>query len=248
MSKITVTTFNVHFGERTKEISEAIKKNPNLRRSDVVMLQEVESHKHEGKKHRAERIAIQLGMRCAYAPARTIKGEDTHGLAILSKHPILSTEVVNLEYFKLGIISRTRIAQNAEILIGDQEVLFSNLHLDTRLNFPDRATQVNSILKELKSHRIKKVVIGGDLNTMPFLWARRTVPVFYSNQRRRLDDFMSKQGFENQLYKIGHTLKQGLVRFSLDAFYTRGVKVLDFGVERSVKVSDHKPVWVDIEI
>jgi endonuclease/exonuclease/phosphatase family metal-dependent hydrolase len=248
MPRITVTTFNVHFGERTKEIADAIKNNSNLSRSSVILLQEVESYKHEGK-HRAEKIAAHLGMEYSYVPARNIDNEDdTHGLAILSKYPILSTEVVNLEYFRLGLVSRTRIAQNAEIQIGGTEVLFSNLHLDTRLNFPDRATQINSIVAKLKSHRINKVLIGGDLNTMPFVWARRTVPVFYSNQRRRMDDFMSVHGFENQLYKIGHTLKQGIVRFSLDAFYSRGIKVLDFGVERSVKVSDHKPVWVDIEI
>jgi endonuclease/exonuclease/phosphatase family metal-dependent hydrolase len=247
MSKITVATFNVHFGKNTDKIASAIKENENLNRADVLLLQEIEAHSKE-EKERAHRIADKLGMHYIYAPARVIKKDDTHGLAILSIHPIKNHEVVQLDFFKLGIKSRTRIALNAEIEIGTEKVVVSNVHLDTRLNFPERAAQMLSVVRKLKQHHLKKIILGGDLNTIPFVWAKGAVPVGYDDQRRKLYDFMLEQGFKTKMGGIGYTIKSGPVKWSLDAIYTKGVLMQKCGVEHNVAISDHRPVWADIQI
>jgi endonuclease/exonuclease/phosphatase (EEP) superfamily protein YafD len=34
----------------------------------------------------------------------------------------------------------------------------------------------------------------------------------------------------------------------LDAIYARGVRVVDFGVEDTVRASDHLPLWADLSL
>lgn len=242
---LRISTFNVHFGKRTDQIVETIKENRNLSRADIFLLQEIEAYTKEGKE-RAHRIADGLEMFCKYAPARLVKDQGTHGLAILSRYPIKNHEVTQLEFYKLFRRSRTRIALNAEIDYKGRDVLISNVHLDTALNFAERSSQIYSVLKELKSSHIQKIILGGDLNTLPFRWAKNAVPYFYDNQVKKMYEFLKEHGFESAMQKLDYTLRHGPLKLSLDAIYTRGVAMSDFGVERTVRVSDHKPVWADV--
>ena len=244
---IKVATFNVHFGKRTEKIVKAIQENENLSQVDVLLLQEIEVRARE-EKERACRIADGLGMYWVYAPARRINDVDTHGLAILSKYPILNYEVIQLEFFKLLRKSRTRIALNAEIQVGDEKVLVSNVHLDTTLNFAARASQIYSLIKRLKEHHVQKIIVGGDLNTLPFRFFMNSFPYYYENQTHKMYNFLREHGFESLMQKVEYTLKQGPLKWSLDAIYTRGLHMTHFGVERAVNVSDHKPVWADIRL
>ena len=247
MPKITVATFNVHFGKQTQKIADIVRENQNLAKADIILLQEIESHEHEIIS-RAQKIADKLSMHHVYAPARIVKKTNTHGIAILSKYPIVASDIVQLDYFRLGFVSRTRIALNAEIEIGGEQVLVSNVHLDTRLNATDRIAQIYSIVRKLNEHRINKVVVAGDLNTMPFVWAKGILPVFYDDQRKKLYDFFQGHGYESKMEKLGYTHTFGPIRFSLDAIYAKGVRMERFGVEKNIKISDHRPVWADLVI
>ncbi len=251
ISKIRVATFNVYYAKNPGRIAAAIKENENLAGADVILLQEIEAHYTEAKA-RAQEIADLLGLYCLYAPARDVRSRTeilgTHGLAILTRFPIVSSEVLALKEYNLRYNSRKRIALNAVLNINGKLIQICNVHLDLRLNIDDRIAQAAEIIKNLNAHQIQKIIVGGDFNTVPIYWAGRMLPIFYARQKSKFNAFMHSRGFQTRLADIGYTMRQKLVRFSLDSIYTRGLDVSAFGIERQVEVSDHKPVWVDIEI
>ncbi len=251
IKKIRVATFNVYYGRDTEKIANAIRENENIAKADIILLQEIEAHYSEAKA-RAQAIADELGYTCLYAPARDVVSKEeivgTHGLAILTKFPITEYEVISLKEYDLRYNSRKRIALNAIVDIDGSLIQICNVHLDLRINIQERLDQIEDILEKLNAHHIQKIILGGDFNTVPIYWAGRVLPIFYSQQKSKFNAFVHSKGFQTRLADIGYTMHQKLVKFSLDSIYTKGLDVSAFGVERDVFASDHKPVWVDIEL
>lgn len=243
---LKIITFNVHFGKNIKAIANAFIRNKNLRDADIIFLQEIEHHKIEGLS-RAERLAAALGLKHAYVPAREIKAKGTHGLAILSRYDLANVKVIALPKHALLARSRPRIAMTATADVRGTRVMLANVHLDTTINSAERIAQVKVLIDELKKGRTQKIILGGDLNMLPFYFYR-SLPLFYRNQRKRLHEYFAKEGFSNHNESGGYTLKRGFVRFELDAIYARNIRTIRCGVERSVRVSDHKPVWLEVDL
>jgi endonuclease/exonuclease/phosphatase family metal-dependent hydrolase len=153
-----------------------------------------------------------------------------------------------LKEYKLAYNSRKRIALNAILEIHGELVQVCNVHLDLRINIKDRINQIADVLDKLNSHHIQKIIMGGDFNTVPIYWAGRMFPILYSRQRSKFNAFVHSKGFQTRLADIGYTMHQKIIKFSLDSIYTKGLDVSAFGIERDIKVSDHKPVWVDLEL
>lgn len=244
---IRLATFNVYYGRNPLKIAHAIRANKHLKRADVILLQEIEAYPDEAKE-RAREIAEALNFEFVYAPARETKRQGTHGLAILSRYPIKDSEIVPLPYYRSAFNSRKRIALNAIIDVGGKEVLISNVHLDLRINIKQRIEQARAVIKKLNAAKEQRIVMAGDFNTVPFYWLGRAVPIFYAGQRKKLNQYLKERGFETHLDEIGYTMNFAVLRLSLDSVYVKGVKIFNFGVERTVHVSDHKPIWVDIVV
>ena len=238
---LRVVTFNVHFAKYPDKLIKAIKNNEHLAEADLFLFQEIEAYPKEGQE-RAAIIAEALGMNYSYAPARA-KKDGTHGLATLSRHHISHSHVVSLPYFKL----RARIALNTTIKIEDETILVSNVHLDTRLNSKQRITQMDAVIKELKKESVAKVIIGGDLNTIPLYWLWGRIPIFYTNTRKKIHKHLEEAGFLSTKTKLGHTYRN-FVRFKLDAIYASSLEMTNSGVEKGIKVSDHRPLWADLKL
>src|SRR6185312_9717954 len=164
---IKIVTFNVHFGKDTKAIAAAFTEHENLRNADVILLQEIEHHQSEITS-RAERLADALGMKHAYVPARSLKNEDTHGLAILSKYDLTDVQMLKLPKHTLLYRTYQRIAMTAVAHIEGVEVKLANIHLDTRLSSAHRIGQMKVLVDALKKEHMKKIIVGGDLNMLPF--------------------------------------------------------------------------------
>ncbi len=243
---IRIVSFNVRFGENIKAIASAFTQNKDLREADIIFLQEIEHHKSETIS-RAEKLAAVLGLKHAYAPAREIKAKGTHGLAILSKYDLTNIETVALPTHSFLSRTQQRIAMTAIADIRGTRVTLANIHLDTRLNSGERIAQAKVLVDKLKKNPTQKIVVGGDFNMLPFYFYK-SLPVFYHNQKRRLHTYFTQEGFSCHCENEGHTFKRGFIQFQLDAIYTRNVKAIQCGVERSVKVSDHKPTWLDIDL
>ncbi len=245
--KIRIATFNVFYAKNYLIFADAIKQNTVLNGADIILFQEIEAYPEEGRE-RAQHIAWHLGMHYIYVPARDTDLGGTHGLAILSKYPIIESELIPLPFFNIHRHSRTRIAVNAIIDVNGKHILVSNVHLDTRLNINERTMQLGSLMKKIEEHQIKDVIIGGDFNTIPFRWAFRLMPYFYANQRKQLAKYFAEHNFQATLDRSLPTFASRFLRWSLDAIYSKNFDVLNAGVETNVKMSDHYPVWTDLAL
>jgi endonuclease/exonuclease/phosphatase family metal-dependent hydrolase len=243
---LRVVTFNVHYARKPIKIAEAIQKNPRLSEADIFLLQEVEFHEKEIIP-RAEAIASQLGFHYVYAPARDIPAIGSHGLAIVSRVKLEHTEIIKLPHYNI-LRPRTRIALLGTATIAGSKINICNVHLDTTLSFPRRIEQIGEVVQKLLKIPHGKIVLGGDFNTIPMKTVANKLPIFFENQKKRLHQYLSMQGFSTTTERIGYTLGRGLVRFQLDGIYTKNLNIIQSGVERSVKVSDHKPLWIDIKL
>jgi endonuclease/exonuclease/phosphatase family metal-dependent hydrolase len=234
---IRVVTLNVHFGKKTDNIVRAFTENDILRDADIIFFQEIEDHAAENIS-RAKKIGDALGFACAYAPARNLNRKDatigTHGLAILSKYPIVEVETIQLPRYKLFYRTRDRIALNATIRVKKDPIRLSNVHLDTRLSGLERISQVRPLLEYLKKDKVQKIILGGDFNT------------YRRGQKKKLHKYLEEEGFSIHCENAGHTLKKGFVRLELDGIYLRNIQGGYCGIEHSVHISDHKPVWIDV--
>ncbi|MFQ5662459.1 MAG: endonuclease/exonuclease/phosphatase family protein [Terriglobia bacterium] len=242
---VRLVTFNVHYARDLPRLVESIRTHPTLRTADVLLLQEIESHPSEGAS-RAHKLAHALRLNYVYAPARATDDGGTHGLAILSRFPLSEVEVFPLKQYNLGFNTRQRIALAATLDVAGRPLRLYNVHLDTRINTQERIEQLRSVVEAARQHRVSHAVIGGDFNTNPFRWLFHVLPVFRSNQAKGVDEFMKESGFETSFVSNGSTSRKPLLRMRIDSLYSRGLRVAAFGVERSVDVSDHFPLWMDI--
>lgn len=245
---LRVVTYNVERGADVAGLAELFATNPELSRADLFLLQEEESHPDEGTS-RAERLAEALGLEYAYLPAR-MKGDATHGLAILSSLPILDLERMDLPFAALTVAEAQRIAVSADIDLGDRRLRIINVHLDTVLNVTDRIVQLRPAVIDAPA----QVLVAGDFNTNDWLWTGSAVPLLPSNsvadtrQAPILDEYMRVLGFATPCADIGPTEHMPPVEFRLDAFFVRGLAVGPCHIDRSVNLSDHWPLWIDVTV
>lgn len=239
---LRVASFNVHYGGDVAGIARAIEADPELRGSDVLLLQEIESYPGDV---RAEKLAARLGLHFIYGPARP-KKNGSHGLAILSRHPLRDAEVIALPRYHLGWGTQRRVALAATVEWNGADVRVVNVHLDTRLTPAQRYHQMGPVLERAAGH--PRVVIGGDVNTIsciPRLLPRWPIAVPGTSQAPAFDAFMHEHGYTAPFRRIGWT---GPLRQRLDAIFVRGLSVGAFDKEDDVRVSDHIPLWADVAL
>ncbi len=240
---VTLVTYNVHFGKKTTSLRDLFRHHPLLHKADIILFQEIEDRRVEGIA-RAERIARSLGYHCVYAPARTVRSKGTHGLATFSRFPIESFDITQLGFYKQLFRSRQRIALNTIIRVNNKRVQICNIHLDVRLNLPERIAQIAPVLRELKKTPADGVILAGDLYIAPLRGTRGGRPLFYDKQRTKFESYLVSPGFGLQSAHLGATMSRGLLRFHLDGMATHDLTVLDSGIVEDVTISDHRPLWL----
>lgn len=243
-ARLRIVSFNVHSAPDVPALAESIRSNPGLRDADIFLIQEIEDHESEGKS-RARRLAELLKLNFVYAPARRTDDGGTHGLAILSRFPLKNIEVLPLPQFDLKYNTRPRIALAATVDLAGRPLRLHNLHLDTRINAAQRLEQLRPVVEAARRQPLAQVIVGGDFNTNPVRWAFSVLPVFRSDQAGAVDDFMKENGFATPLAESSST-SNSFFKVRLDSIYLRGLVARQAAVERTVEVSDHFPVWVDI--
>jgi endonuclease/exonuclease/phosphatase family metal-dependent hydrolase len=247
---VRVVSFNVEKGADVDGLARAIRSTPGLAGGTIFLLQEIESHPGEGGS-RASRLAAALGMGYAYTPER-IEGDGTHGPAILSPWPLEHVQIMALPYADLAFSRAPRIALAAEVHVGDAVLHVIDLHLDTRLNATERILQMRPAVKDAPW----PAIVGGDLNTNPYAWvadgALPEVPtdsVVDTDQAPVIDDYMRHIDYATPTAGLGPTQSfAGIVDSRLDSIYVRGMSCVPGAVERSVTISDHFPLWIDVTL
>lgn len=240
---LRVMTYNVHL-ESAAAIIKAIENNSRLRSADLLFLQEIEAHLQEGS-NRAEQVATALAMNFAYAPGYGLPGGGSHGVAILSRYPLREIEVIELPYYHVVVNSARRVAIAATLTLAGKDLRVYSVHLDNRISPTKRKKQLAPVFRAAALFD-GPAIIAGDLNTSPFCWAFALLPIPCGLQDNAAEQSARKNGFQTPVANSGATSKW--LSMKLDAIYVRGLEPGKSAVEHSVRLSDHLPLWLDLEL
>ena len=237
---LRVVTYNVH-GVDGATIAKAIRGDAELARADVILMQEVASF---GACSAACAAGDALGFASVYAPGHQQDG-GTSGVAILSRWPLRDAEVIELPYQFAVMNAARRIALAATLDSAEGPVRLMAVHLENRINPAARIAQLRPALEHARGFD-GAVILGGDMNTSPFVWIGHLVPVPAGVQDERLERAVQAAGLDTPV--AGSAATSQWLTMRLDAIYTRGVTSMGHGVRQTVRISDHLPLWMDAQI
>ncbi|HYG81294.1 MAG TPA: endonuclease/exonuclease/phosphatase family protein [Pyrinomonadaceae bacterium] len=220
---------------------------------DIVALQEADKLTARAGGHDiARELAQELRMLYARAASSAPRGEgpkskqwyldfeehiaradagDT-GLAFLSRAPFRSVWRVELPWDECAW--RPRLALGATVECGGRPLHLFNSHIDPHASVEGQLKQHAAVL-EMAQKLSGPVVLLGDFNTLSKRSCLAT---------RRL---LEAHGFASPFPTGTATWRAGLVRLHTDWIFVRGARVKSYGVARPLGVSDHWPVWAEIE-
>lgn len=255
--ELRVVTYNVHFGTNPAAFSSVLSTHPELSSADIYVIQEIETHADESVS-RTKVIADSLQMNYVYVPwfYRPDKKDGgvffSYGTALLSKLPLSNVQVMGLDRTRdIDDTLSPNYAISAEVDVNGTALRVVNVHLDLRLSVGTRIEQMHPIVESLDSST--NVVMGGDFNTNSFIW-NEGIPITPTevtlnlNHDDRFDEYMTAYGFDTPTKMSGPTQTSIAGDYRLDAWFTRGTTNSDFSVERNVDISDHYPLWLDVEL
>ena len=248
--QLRIATWNVHFANDVADLATQIEASQELVAADVLIVQEIRHFTSEPTS-RAQALAEALGMTWVYAPAHPvvdeIYGDGVHGVAILSHFPLATPQVRQLPYFDQPNPEQ-RIALRADIMLDGDPLHLVDVHLDTRLAPTDRIRQLDPAIHDVGD----RMIIGGDLNTLPWVWVDGAIPLIDTTvvddqqQAKTVDDFFAYNSFTRAIPFDVNTSRYPPFTIRLDDLYSRGLPVVAGDVEY-VDGSDHWPVWFDLD-
>jgi endonuclease/exonuclease/phosphatase family metal-dependent hydrolase len=242
-------------GQNIERAARLLSEGMAMPRADVVAIQEADRGTiRAGGRHVARELAESLGVEYARAHVRTpsdvepkdrkwwldfeermrVGEEGDTGVAILSRAPLADVQRIALPWKECPW--RPRLALAAAVPFGETTLRVFNVHIDTHASVVGQLEQHNAVLGYANSS-VKPAVVLGDFNTLS--------PVARDAARGALE----ANGFKSPLPTGTGTWRTGLYRQHYDWIFTRGpgVCVLRWGVARVRGISDHWPVWVELE-
>lgn len=171
--------------------------------SDVVFLQEVkfdaQYSPHPQSKHLNDKLQTpyrytQTSVSRYYVQSDGV--ESREGLAVLSSHPIVDSEVIVLK--KRPDDKHTRIIQNVSLLVNDRTVTFTNVHFSNNQYSDEQLAETLQILRGTDA----KSVILGDFNIFDI----KTVSDLYSSDYRASTDFFQYVSFPSENVTLDYVL------------------------------------------
>jgi endonuclease/exonuclease/phosphatase family metal-dependent hydrolase len=111
-----------------------------------------------------------------------------------------------------------------------------NAHIDTHATVEGQLKQHRTVLAQAASTAgSEPTVLLGDFNTLN------------DEGRRAARSLLESEGYATPLPTNTATWRSGPIRHHFDWIFLRGARVLRWGVARVRGISDHWPVWVEIE-
>lgn len=165
-----IAVFNLNYALNHKMRMDTVAKALKRLNAEIILLQNVDKQTvRTGKKSDATaELAQELSMNYAYGPAQKVEGGGTTGLAILSKYPILQSEIIPLPSLSdgQGKIIEQRILLMSQIMIQgfERPIIIMNTHLDP---YGKTEVQIRQIM------RLNELLLG----TVPY---------------NKIDDFLTK--------------------------------------------------------
>jgi endonuclease/exonuclease/phosphatase family metal-dependent hydrolase len=242
-----------HVGNLISGAARAFTENKLLPRVDVLALQEADKGTlRTGGHHVAKELAEQLGMHWAHAPAGIPRGvvpvkrqwwldfeepiglhdEGDTGVALLSRLPLSDVTRIDLPWHECPW--RPRLAMAATISVGPHQIRLFNAHVDPHAAIDGQLAQLEVIAAQAEAATIPTIILG-DFNTL--------------SKHKCIDtrSFLESRGYTTPIPTGTATWRGGGLRMHADWIFSRGVKIERWGVARPLNVSDHWPVWAEIE-
>jgi endonuclease/exonuclease/phosphatase family metal-dependent hydrolase len=242
-------------GRNVERAARLLSDGMKMPRADVVALQEADRGTiRAGGRHVARELAAALGVEFARAHVATpsdVEPKDRKwwldfeermrvgesgdtGVAILSRVPLSDAGRIALPWKECPW--RPRLGLAASVPFGDTTLRVFNVHIDTHANVSGQLEQHNAVLG-LANSSVKPAVVLGDFNTLS--------PVAREAARGALE----ANGFTTPMPTGTGTWRTGLYRQHYDWIFARGpgLRVTRWGVARVRGISDHWPVWVELE-
>ena len=222
--------------------------------ADILALQEADKETVRAGRHDiARELARLLGMNYASAMNHLPRGEEAQarqwyldfeehiapddagdtGLAFLSRWPLAHTERLDLPWTDCAW--RPRLALAATVAIGSRRLHLFNSHIDPHASIEGQLEQHRAVLE--RANQVKgATILLGDFNTL----SKRSCVAM-----RRL---LESNGFTTPFPTGTATWRAGLIRLHTDWIFTRGIEITRCGVARRLGVSDHWPVWAEVNL
>jgi endonuclease/exonuclease/phosphatase family metal-dependent hydrolase len=221
---------------------------------DVLALQEADKETaRAGKHHVARELAIQLNMSWIHVPAGLPRGvapkkrqwwldfeeqielfdEGDTGVALLSHFPMEDVLRIDLPWAECAW--RPRLSVGATIDLGSDKVRIFNSHIDPHPGVAGQLEQLEVVLRHA-AHSTKPTIILGDFNTL--------------SNRKCLETrkLLEAEGYSTPIPTGTATWRGAGLRMHADWIFVRGLKINRWGVARPLNVSDHWPVWAEVEL
>lgn len=229
--------------------------NSRMPRADLVALQETDrGTARAGGRHVARELAQALGMNFVRAATPTpgdVEPKDKKwwldfeerirvgevgdtGVALLSRIGISDAARIELPWKDCPW--RPRLAITATVPFAGRRLHVFNSHIDTHASVEGQLEQHRTVLALADRVSVgEAVVLLGDFNTLnrPARDAARAL--------------LESCGYETPLLTDTATWRSGPLRKHFDWIFIRGARVRRWGVARFAGVSDHWPVWAELE-
>ncbi|MDQ3667242.1 MAG: endonuclease/exonuclease/phosphatase family protein [Acidobacteriota bacterium] len=241
-------------GENIRLAARAFSEGLRVPPVDILALQEADKGtERTGGHHVARELAEQLQMTWVHAPAgipRGIEPRDRQwwlgfeeqiglqdpgdtGVALLSKLPM--DEVVRIDLPWTECPWRPRLSLGASIKVGAETLRILNSHIDPHSAADGQLEQLEVVLDHADKFAGPTLALG-DFNTL----SRRK-----SIETRRL---LESRGYATPFPTGTPTWRGAGIRLHADWIFVRNLNVTRWGVARSLNVSDHWPVWVEVSL
>jgi endonuclease/exonuclease/phosphatase family metal-dependent hydrolase len=150
----------------------------------------------------------------------------------LSSLPLLEVERLELPWAECAW--RPRLALAARVALANQYVHIFNLHIDPHASTDEQLEQHRAVIE--RAARVEgPAVIMGDFNTLTRAACER------------VRSFLEAEGYATPMPTGLATWRAGLIRLHPDWIFVRGLRVMRWGVIKPLGVSDHWPVWAEVE-
>jgi endonuclease/exonuclease/phosphatase family metal-dependent hydrolase len=234
--KFKIVSYNMRWrgGKDLEKLIGLLRGDEEIGGAGVICLQEVDRNKKRTKNvNTARQMAQELGLHYAWAapPSVDTEAEEETGVAILSRYPLSGATRIVLP--EAGPKGRRRVALGVTADTGTQKIRVYSLHAEIRISNKGRLEQFRAVLEDAKKYPL--AVIAGDFNTYTNGAAADTVKLF------------QEAGFSTPFPLDKATWRTFIVELKLDWLWLRGLQTNKHGIDRAVKMSDHWPLWLDVQ-
>ncbi len=237
-----------------KTAAETFSENRLLPAVDVLTLQEADKRTiRTGGHHVASELAAELKMNWVHAPAGIPRGikpvtrqwwldfeepielhdEGDTGVALLSRLPLSDVTRIDLPWHEFP--RRPRRAKAATVSAGRHQLRIFNAHVDPHAAADGQLQQLEAIAERAALSELPTLILG-DFNTLSDKKCKET------------RGYLESKGYETAFPTGTATWRGAGLRLHADWVFAKGVAIERWGVAKPLGVSDHWPIWVEVDL